>query len=138
MTEITRYSGPATVLGIEPTGCDAVLMTLSAPALAAAAAPGQFVMLRLPGRNDPFLPRPFSVFDVSGTKIAEMSDVLGPGQKVAKYLSHASPGAGFFTQPMALGNGHVEVKTDYGLLGFELFFTESFSQLASVPAQTLK
>jgi hypothetical protein len=78
------------------------------------------------------------VYDSSGNLVAQMSDTLGPGQKIAKYLSHSAAGAGFFTQPLSLGGGHVEVQTDYGLLGFELFFTESFSQLASVPAQTLK
>jgi hypothetical protein len=50
-------------------------------------------------------------------------------------LSHPVAGAGFFTQSLSLGSGHVEVLTDYGLLGFELFFTEDYSQLASVPAQ---
>jgi len=58
-----------------------------------------------------------------------------PGEKIAKLLSHHVPGAGFFTQLLPLGSGHVEVTSDYGLLGFELLFTDTFSQLASVPAQ---
>ncbi len=78
------------------------------------------------------------VFDASGVKVKELSDTLAPGQKVAKYLSHPLATAGFFTDPISLGDGHVEVQTDYGLLGFELFFTENLSQLASVPAQILK
>ncbi len=67
-----------------------------------------------------------------------MSDTLSPGQKVAKLLSHPVAGAGFFTQNLSLAGGHVEVQTDYGLLGFELFFTNTLSQLASVPAQTVR
>ena len=82
MTEPKRYSGPATVRRIEPTGCDAVLMTLDAPEVSAAAAPGQFVMLRLPGRNDPFLPRPFSVFDVDGGALVLLIRVLGRTTRV--------------------------------------------------------
>jgi minor extracellular serine protease Vpr len=75
------------------------------------------------------------VFDSAGKKVAEMSDTLPPAQKIAKMLSHPVAGAGFFSQDLPLSSGHVEVDTDYGLLGFELFFTESFSQLASVPPQ---
>jgi len=39
---------------------------LACPALAAASLPGQFVMLRLPGRDDPLLARPLAVFDTHG------------------------------------------------------------------------
>ncbi len=76
-----------------------------------------------------------SVYDGAGVKVAETRQTLGPGEKVAKMLSHPVTGAGFFTQTLPLASGHVEVDTDYGLLGFELFFTETFSQLASVPPQ---
>ena len=37
---------------------------VESPALAAAALPGQFAMLRLPGRTDPLLARPLAVYDV--------------------------------------------------------------------------
>jgi minor extracellular serine protease Vpr len=76
------------------------------------------------------------VFDGSGAKVAEKTDVLGPGQKVSKVLSYPLPGAGFFTQPLALANGHIEIQTDYALLGLELFYTEDLSLLASVPTQS--
>lgn len=76
-----------------------------------------------------------SVFDGYGALVAQSNDTLAPHQKVAKILSHPVAGAGFFTQPLTLGSGHVEVVSDYGLLDFELFFTEDLSQLASVPAQ---
>lgn len=36
---------------------------LQCPALAAAIRPGQFLMLRLPSRNDPLLGRPFALYD---------------------------------------------------------------------------
>jgi parallel beta-helix repeat protein len=75
------------------------------------------------------------VFDGSGNLVAQKSDVLAPHQKVAKILSHPQAGAGFFTQAMPLSNGHIEVLTSYGVLGFELFFTQDLSQIASVPAQ---
>ncbi len=39
-------------------------LRLHAPGLAAAIRPGQFVMLRLPGRTDPLLGRPFALYDV--------------------------------------------------------------------------
>ncbi len=75
------------------------------------------------------------VYDGSGNLIAQLTDQLRPHQKVAKILSHPQAGAGFFTQPISLASGHVDVTTSYGLLGFELFFTEDLSELASVPAQ---
>lgn len=40
------------------------VIALAAPAIAAAAQPGQFVMLRLATGSDPLLRRPFSVFEV--------------------------------------------------------------------------
>src|SRR5262249_10346219 len=36
---------------------------LDCPEIAAAIRPGQFVMLRLPGRDDPLLGRPFALYD---------------------------------------------------------------------------
>jgi len=75
------------------------------------------------------------VYDSSGNVVAERKDTLGSRQKVAKFLSHPVAGAGFFTQSLPLSGGHIEVLTDYGLMGFELFFTEDLSQLVSVPAQ---
>jgi len=77
-----------------------------------------------------------SVYDGEGTLKAQATQTIGPRQKVAKILSHPDQGVGFFTQGLTLGNGHIEVTTDCGLMGLELFFTEDVSQLASVPAQT--
>jgi hypothetical protein len=75
------------------------------------------------------------VFGGDGAQLASGSGILGAGEKIAKILSHPVEGVGFFTEPLPLGSGHVEVAGELGLLGFELFFTEDFSQLASVPAQ---
>ena len=43
------------------------VLALAAPAIAAAAAPGQFVMVKLGSARDPLLRRPFSVFEVLRT-----------------------------------------------------------------------
>jgi parallel beta-helix repeat protein len=86
------------------------------------------------------------VFDGSGNEVGEMTDILGPYQKVSKLLSWSTPGAGFFTSSdstFQLGSGHIEVtaldpttgSAGYQLLGFEMFFTLSQSQLAAVMAQ---
>jgi len=75
------------------------------------------------------------VFDGAGTEVAEMTDTLGPHEKVAKLLSFPAAGAGYFTQSMPLSNGRIEVTTDYQLLGFELFFTQGITQLVAVMAQ---
>ena len=40
-------------------------LRLACPEIAAAIRPGQFVMLRLPGRSDPLLARPFALYDTS-------------------------------------------------------------------------
>jgi hypothetical protein len=76
-----------------------------------------------------------SVYDGDGVLQAQATQTIGPRQKVAKILSYPEEGVGFFTQDITLGNGHIEVSTEYGLMGLELFFTEDVSQLASVPAQ---
>ncbi len=75
------------------------------------------------------------VFDGTGALVAQSSQTLAPHQKLTRYLSHPAAGAGFFPQPLRLASGHIEVSSDYGLLGLELFFTEDFSQLAGVSPQ---
>ena len=40
-------------------------LRLACPEIAASIRPGQFVMLRLPGRSDPLLARPFALFDTT-------------------------------------------------------------------------
>jgi dihydroorotate dehydrogenase electron transfer subunit len=54
----------ARVIGNRPLSSEYNVLALAAPEIAAAASPGQFVMLR-PGRGrDPLLRRPFSVFEI--------------------------------------------------------------------------
>jgi dihydroorotate dehydrogenase electron transfer subunit len=54
----------AAVIGNHRLSPDYNVVSLSAPAIAAAAAPGQFVMVKAGRGHDPLLRRPFSVFEV--------------------------------------------------------------------------
>jgi dihydroorotate dehydrogenase electron transfer subunit len=54
----------AEVIGNERLSSDYNVVRLSAPAIGAAAAPGQFVMVKAGRGHDPLLRRPFSVFEV--------------------------------------------------------------------------
>jgi dihydroorotate dehydrogenase electron transfer subunit len=56
-----QYSAP--VLLQRRLARDTYLIRLQAPALACAIRPGQFMMLRVPGRTDPLLGRPFALYD---------------------------------------------------------------------------
>jgi hypothetical protein len=78
-----------------------------------------------------------AVYDKNGNVVAQANNTLGPHEKVAKYLAWPGvPDSSFFTQDLTMSNGHIEVTSEYGLIGLELFFTDDFSQIASVPAQT--
>src|SRR6476659_4814507 len=57
----------AEVTANRPLSADYNVLALAAPAIAAAAAPGQFVMVKLASGSDPLLRRPFSVFEVLRT-----------------------------------------------------------------------
>lgn len=54
----------AEVLANTPLSDDYNVLALAAPAIAAAAAPGQFVMVKAATGHDPLLRRPFSVFEI--------------------------------------------------------------------------
>ena len=54
----------AEVTANRPLSADYNVLALAAPAIAAAAAPGQFVMVRIGPGHDPLLRRPISVFEV--------------------------------------------------------------------------
>jgi dihydroorotate dehydrogenase electron transfer subunit len=54
----------AEVVANTPLSADYNVLALSAPAIAAAASPGQFVMVKAGSGHDPLLRRPFSVFEV--------------------------------------------------------------------------
>ncbi len=55
------------------------LITLTSPKIAAAAQPGQFVHLRVPGMNDLTLRRPFSIFRASSGRIGLLYKLVGAG-----------------------------------------------------------
>ena len=54
----------ANVIANRPLSGDYNVLALAAPAIAAAAAPGQFVMVKPGAGSDPLLRRPFSVFEI--------------------------------------------------------------------------
>jgi dihydroorotate dehydrogenase electron transfer subunit len=54
----------AEVIANHPLSTDYNVLALAAPAIAAAAEPGQFVMVKAGGGHDPLLRRPFSVFEI--------------------------------------------------------------------------
>jgi dihydroorotate dehydrogenase electron transfer subunit len=74
----------ADVMANHPLSTDYNVLALAAPTIAAAAAPGQFVMIKPGAGFDPLLRRPFSVFEVlrdsSGTAIGLtiLSKRIGP------------------------------------------------------------
>ena len=89
----------AEVIANHPLSTDYNVLALAAPAIAAAAAPGQFVMIKASDGFDPLLRRPFSVFEIlrdprgTPTGISILSKRIGvsteriyaarPGQRVA-------------------------------------------------------
>src|SRR3954464_6250623 len=54
----------AEVIGNTRLSADYNVLALAAPAIAAAAEPGQFVMVKAATGHDPLLRRPFSVFEI--------------------------------------------------------------------------
>jgi dihydroorotate dehydrogenase electron transfer subunit len=74
----------AEVTANRPLSADYNVLALAAPAIAAAAAPGQFVMVKIGSSHDPLLRRPFSVFEVlrgndgAPTGITLLNKRIGP------------------------------------------------------------
>lgn len=54
-------------------------LTLRAPAIARRARPGQFVTVRIPGRDAPFWRRPFSICRAARGRVELLIKVVGPG-----------------------------------------------------------
>ena len=85
----------AEVVANRPLSNDYNVVALAAPGIAAAAAPGQFVMVRPGGSFDPLLRRPFSVFEIlrdahgSPTGLSILSKRIGPSTRL---LYDARPG----------------------------------------------
>lgn len=85
----------AEVIANTPLSADYNVLALAAPVIAAAAAPGQFVMVRAGRGHDPLLRRPFSVFEVlrdaRGTPlgISLLNKRIGPSTRL---VYDAKPG----------------------------------------------
>ncbi len=85
----------AEVIANTPLSSDYNVLALRAPAIAVAAAPGQFVMVKATTSHDPLLRRPFSVFEVlrdrAGTPvgISLLNKRIGPSTDL---LYAAQPG----------------------------------------------
>ena len=85
----------AEVTSNEPLSPDYNVVSLAAPTIAAAAAPGQFVMVKAGCGHDPLLRRPFSVFEVlrssdgTPTGVTILSKRIGPSTSL---IYDARPG----------------------------------------------
>jgi minor extracellular serine protease Vpr len=78
-----------------------------------------------------------NVYDGSGARKATMTGQLSPGEMTARLLSHPAAGAGFFSQPISLGSGHIEIQSDHGLFGLETLFTDDLSlMMMTLPQKT--
>lgn len=74
----------AKVTSNQPVGADIFLLSLTAPAIAQAARPGQFVMLRVSPGPEPLLARPFSVFWAEENEVQILYRVVGRGTRLLK------------------------------------------------------
>ena len=63
-------------------------LALKSPAIAAAAAPGQFVHLRVPGLEASALRRPFSIFDAEGDRLEIVGKDVPSAVRAQKRESH--------------------------------------------------
>jgi dihydroorotate dehydrogenase electron transfer subunit len=78
----------AEVIANTPLSADYNVLALAAPAVAAAANPGQFVMVKAGSNHDPLLRRPFSVFeilrDAAGTPLglSLLNKRIGPSTRL--------------------------------------------------------
>src|SRR5437764_7572512 len=85
----------AEIISNLPLSADYNVLALSAPAIASAASPGQFVMLKVGATLDPLLRRPFSIFEVqrssdgTATGITILSKRIGPSTSL---IYDARPG----------------------------------------------
>ena len=86
----------AEIISNRPLSADYNVLALSAPAIAAACKPGQFVMVKAGATLDPLLRRPFSIFEIlrssDGTPvgISLLSKRIGPSTSL---IYDARPGA---------------------------------------------
>ena len=106
-------------------------VTLRAPDLARSIAPGQFVMLEVPGRLRPYLRRAYSVAnaDPEAGEVELLVRTIGPGTAALEDLAEGSPisllgplGNGFSTRPVPSGRRAAVVAGGIGAAPFPLLF----------------
>jgi dihydroorotate dehydrogenase electron transfer subunit len=71
----------SSVKQIRPIAKDIYLVKFSSAAIAAAAQPGQFVMVRPARFSEPLLPRPFSIHRIQGDYVELLFKVVGQGTR---------------------------------------------------------
>ena len=90
VTELNRTVMTGVIHSNDAAAEDFFVMSVAVSDAFQAAMPGQFVMVRIKGRDFPFLPRPFSIFSVAhegGTTIIEiLYQVVGKGTKLLSRL----------------------------------------------------
>ena len=87
----TKFSAAVPVVANERLAADTFKITLDAPGFAPLVKPGQFALLRLPGRLDPLCGRPFAVYDAdpASGRVEMIYLVVG---KMTRILSDAAAG----------------------------------------------
>ncbi len=87
---MTKFQEKAQILDRQELAASIIRLTLHAPLVAAAAHPGQFVMVRVGDSFDPLLRRPFSIHQVSaGGDLQLLFKVVGQGTRC---LARLRPG----------------------------------------------
>jgi dihydroorotate dehydrogenase electron transfer subunit len=135
----------ASVLGNTRLSDDYNVLALDAPAIAARAQPGQFVMLRPGGGGDPLLRRPFSVFeilrDASGTPtgITILNKRIGVGTGLLFQLDAGDrlPCLGPLGRPFSLPEPGADAWLVAGGVGLGPFATMAETLAARGTATTL-
>lgn len=88
---MAEFQEKAPVVAREQLTAEVIRLTLRCPRIAAAATPGQFVMVRAGDTLDPLLRRPLSIHRVSGAdELAVLFKVVGKGTRL---LAAAKPGS---------------------------------------------
>ncbi|MDO5554683.1 MAG: dihydroorotate dehydrogenase electron transfer subunit [Planctomycetia bacterium] len=98
-----KVTGMATVLANRQIAVDTWKIRLVAPGLAPLVRPGQFLMLRLPGKTDPLLGRAFAVYSTDPTR-GELEVVYLVVGKMTRLLTQCGPND-TVTATGPLGNG---------------------------------
>ncbi len=87
---MSQYQENATIIRYEQLSEDNIRLTLQADAIAAAARPGQFVMIKTATGKDPILRRPFSIHQTSsGGRLQILFKIIGRGTNL---LAHSRVG----------------------------------------------